>query len=162
MDTIEWMKPSLMKIFTSSDEVVRFMPEGPEDVETSQQATDYINWILTRKNNWSEIFLTWATDALLEKVGVIKVFYDETEKKNREEYHDLTDIELENLIAPDTVEVLEHSEKIEKFEDDDDSIENALEQELFNPRLHDVVISRQVQKGSVKIINIAPEEMQQR
>jgi len=158
MDTIEWMKPSLMKIFTSSNEVVRFLPEGPEDVEASSQATDYINYILTRKNNWAEIFLTWATDALLEKVGVIKVFYDETEKKNREEYHDLTDIELENLIAPDTVEVLEHSEKIEKFEEDDDSIENALEQELFNPRLHDVVISRQVQKGSVKIVNIAPEE----
>ncbi|MGB1539317.1 MAG: portal protein, partial [Pseudomonadales bacterium] len=63
MDTIEWIKPSLMRVFTSGDEVVKFLPEGPEDVPAAQQATDYINWILTRKNNWSEIFLTWISDA---------------------------------------------------------------------------------------------------
>ena len=157
MDTIEWIKPSLMRVFTSGDEVVKFLPEGPEDVPAAQQATDYINWILTRKNNWSEIFLTWISDALLEKVGIIKVFWDETEKKNREEYHDLTDLELENLIQPDEVEVLEHSERKGEQALPDDMV-NALESELINPTLHDVVITRQVKKGSVKIDNVAPEE----
>ena len=159
MDTIEWIKPSLMRVFTSGDEVVKFLPEGPEDVPAAQQATDYINWILTRKNNWSEIFLTWISDALLEKVGIIKVFWDETEKKNREEYHDLTDAELEQLIRPDEVEVLEHTERRESEEaPEGDDIVDALEAELTNPTLHDVVIKRQVKKGEVKIVNIAPEE----
>jgi len=159
MDTIEWIKPSLMRVFTSGDEVVKFLPEGPEDVPAAKQATDYINWILTRKNNWSEIFLTWISDALLEKVGIIKVFWDETEKKNREEYHDLTDTELENLIRPEEVEVLEHSEKSEEApEPETDDIEDVLGAQLGNPTLHDVVITRQVKRGEVKIVNIAPEE----
>ena len=155
MDTIEWIKPSLMRIFTSGDEVVKFLPEGPEDVPTAQQATDYINWILTRKNNWAELFLTWISDALLEKVGIIKVFWDDTEKKSREEYHDLTDVELEQLIASDDVEVLEHTER---SEENDSDIEDPMEEMLVNPALHDVVITRQSKRGGVKISNIAPEE----
>jgi hypothetical protein len=155
MDTIEWIKPSLMRIFTSGDEVVKFLPEGPEDVPTAQQATDYINWILTRKNNWAELFLTWISDALLEKVGIIKVFWDDTEKKSREEYHDLTDVELEQLIASNDVEVLEHTER---SEENDSDIEDPMEEMLVNPALHDVVITRQSKRGGVKISNIAPEE----
>ena len=31
-DTIEWIKPSLMRIFASGDEMVKFYPHGPEDV----------------------------------------------------------------------------------------------------------------------------------
>jgi len=145
MDTIEWIKPSLMRIFASGDDVVKFLPEGPEDVPYAKQATDYVNWILNRKNNWSELFLTWITDALLEKVGIIKIFWDETERKNREEYHDLTDVELEHLIASDDVEVLEHTEKVEA-------------DELVSISTHDVVITRQTKKGGVKIVNVPPEE----
>jgi len=37
-DTIEWIKPSLMRIFASGDEMVKFSPHGPEDVEMAEQA----------------------------------------------------------------------------------------------------------------------------
>jgi hypothetical protein len=36
-DTVEGLMPSLMDIFTSGDEVVRFEPVGPEDVDAAQQ-----------------------------------------------------------------------------------------------------------------------------
>ena len=155
MDTIEWIKPSLMRIFTSGDEVVKFLPESEEDVPMAQQATDYINWILTRKNNWSELFLTWISDALLEKVGIIKIFWDDTEKKSREEYFDLTDMELEKLIESDDVEVLEHTNR---SEENDSDIEDPMEAMLVNTALHDVVVIRTPKKPGVKISNIAPEE----
>ena len=155
MDTIEWIKPSLMRIFTSGDEVVKFLPESEEDVPMAQQATDYINWILTRKNNWSELFLTWISDALLEKVGIIKIFWDDTEKKSREEYFDLTDMELEKLIESDDVEVLEHTNH---SEENDSDIEDPMEAMLVNTALHDVVVIRTPKKPGVKISNIAPEE----
>ena len=35
MDTIEWIKPSLMRVFASGEEMVKFNPVGPEDVETA-------------------------------------------------------------------------------------------------------------------------------
>ena len=39
-DTIEWIKPSLMRVFASGDEMVKFSPHGPEDVQMAEQATD--------------------------------------------------------------------------------------------------------------------------
>ena len=142
MDTIEWIKPSLMRIFASSDNVVKFTPEGPEDEPAAEQATDYVNYILTRDNNWFNIVLTWFQDALLEKLGVVKCFWDDADAWDREEYHDLSDVELESLISSDDVEVLEHTEK----KDDDEQV------------LHDLTITRHSRKGRVKIDNIPPEE----
>src|SRR5262245_30934061 len=49
-DTIEWILPALLDIFTAGDDVVRFDPQGPEDEEAAQQATDYVNWIFNRDN----------------------------------------------------------------------------------------------------------------
>ena len=35
-DTIEWIKPSLMRVFASGDNMVSFSPVGPEDVDASE------------------------------------------------------------------------------------------------------------------------------
>jgi len=150
MDTIEWIKPSLMRIFASSDEIVRFTPEGPEDVAGAQQSTDYVNYILTRDNNWFNIFLTWASDALIQKMGIVKCWWDDADRWDREEYHDLTDVELEALISSDDVEVLEHTEKRDE--------EETEEEVSFAEVLHDVTITRHARKGRVKIDNVPPEE----
>src|SRR5688500_11290365 len=50
-DAVEEVMPALMKIFTSSDEVVRFEPQQQEDEAAAQQATDYVNYIFSRVNN---------------------------------------------------------------------------------------------------------------
>ena len=39
-DTIEWIKPSLLRIFASGDEMVKFTPHGPDDVKAVEQATN--------------------------------------------------------------------------------------------------------------------------
>ena len=150
MDTIEWIKPSLMRIFASSDEVVRFNPEGPEDVPSAQQSTDYVNYILTKDNNWFNICLSWFQDALCQKLGIVKCFWDDADRWDREEYHDLTDVELESLISSDDVEVLEHTEK----RDEEETEEEISLVEV----LHDVTITRHARKGRVKIDNVPPEE----
>ena len=49
-DTIEWILPSLLRIFTAGDDVVRYEPTGPEDEEVARQATGYANWIFNRDN----------------------------------------------------------------------------------------------------------------
>src|SRR5688500_20124515 len=51
-DAVEGILPSLMAIFTSSDEIVRFETQNQEDEQAAQQATDYVNSIFTRLNNW--------------------------------------------------------------------------------------------------------------
>ena len=66
MDTIEWIKPSLMRVFASGEEMVRFNPVGPEDVGVADQATDYVNYIFTSDNPGLEILYSCFTDALLQ------------------------------------------------------------------------------------------------
>ena len=62
-DTIEWIKPSLMRVFASGDEMVKFNPHGPEDVPMAKQATDYVNYVFTKDNPGWEILYSWFTDA---------------------------------------------------------------------------------------------------
>ena len=45
-EAVDGALPSLVRIFTGSDEVVRFDPRGPQDEQAAKQATDYCNWVL--------------------------------------------------------------------------------------------------------------------
>jgi len=90
-DTIEGLMPNLMDIFAGSDEVVRFEPVGPEDEEAAQQETDYVNHVFMQQNPGFMALYSFIKDALLSKVGIVKVWWEETEQEERETYYDLTD-----------------------------------------------------------------------
>lgn len=92
-DTVEAIMPSLLKIFTSGDEIVKFMPRGPEDVEGSEQESDYINHLVTQKNNAFTVIYDWIKDVLLLKNGYVKVSAED-EDGEEEEYKGLTEDEL--------------------------------------------------------------------
>lgn len=90
-DTIEGLMPSLMDIFAGSDEVVRFEPVGPEDEEAAQQETDYVNHVFMQQNPGFMTLYSFVKDALLSKVGIVKVWWEESEQEERETYYDLTE-----------------------------------------------------------------------
>lgn len=106
MDTIEWIKPELMKLFASGTETVRFEPESASDVEAAQQATDYINYIFHRKNPGFKILYEWINDGLLQKNGIVKVFWDGDRSKTREEYKGITEQEFQMLAMRDDIEII--------------------------------------------------------
>ena len=141
-DTIEWIKPSLMRVFASGDEMVKFSPHGPEDVAMADQATDYVNYVFTKDNPGWEILYSWFTDALLSKNGIVKVWWDEYENEEREEYRNLDENGLMVLISDDEVEVIEHTQHQQEGE----------------PPYHDLVIKRKSYDGRIKIENVPPSE----
>jgi len=140
-DTIEWIKPSLMRVFASGDEMVKFTPHGPEDVPMAKQATDYVNYVFTKDNPGWEILYSWFTDALLSKNGIVKVWWEEYEEEQREEYHNLDEVSLMALISDDNVEVIEHTEVT-----------------TGDQPYHDLVIKRKDYDGRIKIENVPPSE----
>jgi len=89
-DTIEGLMPSLMDIFCGSDEVVRFEPVGAEDEAAAQQETDYVNHVFMQQNAGFMMTYGFIKDALLSKVGIVKVYWDEREQEERETYLDST------------------------------------------------------------------------
>jgi hypothetical protein len=140
-DTIEWIKPSLMRVFASGDEMVKFSPHGPEDVKMAEQASDYVNYVFTKDNPGWEILYSWFTDALLSKNGIVKVWWEDYEKEEREEYRNLDEVSLMAIISDDDVEVIEHTETLEE-----------------GVPYHDLVIKRKDYDGRIKVENVPPSE----
>ena len=87
-DTIDGLMPSLMEIFAGCDDVVRFEPVGPEDVAAAEQETDYVNHVFMQQNPGFLILYSFIKDALLSKVGIVKVWWEEREEESRETYYD--------------------------------------------------------------------------
>ena len=148
-DTIEWIKPSLMRVFASGDEMVKFNPHGPEDVKMAEQATDYVNYVFTKDNPGWEILYSWFTDALLSKNGIVKVWWDESDESQREEYKNLTEDELAVLLNNPDVEVVELTAPGDTTEDAYGSTASEG---------HHVVIKRINYNGKVRIENVPPTE----
>src|SRR6201991_470790 len=109
-DTIEGMMPHLMDIFAGSDEVVRFEPVGPEDEAAAQQETDYVHHVFMQQNPGFMVLYSFIKDALLSKVGVVKVWWETREETERETYLDLTEDQFAIIAADPAVEVVEHTE----------------------------------------------------
>lgn len=153
-DTIEFIMPSLMRTFTQTDEFVKFMPRQPEDVEGAKQATSYANYVLNCQNNGFVVLHNFFKDALLQKIGVVKVYYDETEEAQEEEYTGLSDDELTLLLQDSNVEIV--SQNTEEYgEEGVDEMGMPVSDYSVS---HDVVVKRMSYGGMIKIDNIPPEE----
>lgn len=113
-DTINAILPSLMRVFFGSENVVEFAPESEEDVETAEQATDYINYIVTVDNDGFEVFLAAIKNALREKVGFIKWWWDDSFTVQTKKYTGLDEMALtallEDLKSSVDAEVVETSD----------------------------------------------------
>lgn len=113
-DTVHQILPSLMRIFFGPERVVEFVPQNAEDVENADQATDYINFIVTRDNPGFEVFYAAFKDALLRKAGFVKWWWDDSEEVSTQEYTGLDDMALakllEDLQGAQKAEVVEASE----------------------------------------------------
>ena len=156
-DTIEYIMPQLMKVFQSTDSFARFVARQPEDVAEAQQATDLVNYVINNDNNGFVNIYNWFKDALLFKVGVLKVFWDENIQTVEESYQNLSEDELTLLIDDEDVEVVSQSENEIGFVPDDAEVEDA-DAEVPLIVSYDVEIKRRKNSGRTKIMNVPPEE----
>src|SRR6185503_2414219 len=88
-DAVEGILPPLMAIFTAGDEIVRFEPQNPDDEEVAQNATDYINYVFSRVNNGFLALYCMFKDALLQKNGYVKVYWEAYQDATKETYEGL-------------------------------------------------------------------------
>lgn len=178
-ETIEWMKPSLLRIYCGSDEVVRFEPVGPEDEKLADQESFYVNYVVTQKNNWHQICHDWFTDALLLKNGYTYVCWEETKETESEFYENLTDDGLAFIQKDRQLEIVAHSERpneeLAQFQQEQfqmamqqwqQAAMQAQQQGQMPPEqpqmppppmLHDIEVKKIKPVGQVKLYVIAPE-----
>ena len=145
-ETVEWIKPSLLEIFHSGDEIVRFDPVGPEDVDAAEQETALANHVYNVENDGFLLSYNAIADALIQKVGVFKSWYEVEERRETERYSGLSDVALLAVFTGDgEVAPLEHSESV---------IETAQGPQM----VHDLVCERTRRVGRVKVAVVPPED----
>lgn len=151
-DTVEYIMPSLMKIFNSSSEFARFTPRTPEDGPHAEQASDLVNFVLNNDNPGFRILHNWFKDSLLFKMGAVKFYWEESEDVTEEEYEGLSEDELSIMLADESVEIV---------------AQEAIEQGIVSPMgieipamlTYNVKIKKRSSSGVVKVINVPPEEL---
>jgi hypothetical protein len=110
-DTMGWIMPGAMRVFTASDKLWEFEPETPADEEWCEQASDYINFLFWRECRGYRVLWNGIYDALQLRNGIVKAYWDDTPRTKVEMLTGISEIGLVELVNDEEVEVLQHSER---------------------------------------------------
>jgi len=163
-EAVDGALPQLMKVFTQSSDAVDFLPVGDGDADVADTITQYVNHVFNKMNDGASIFHNWFWDALVQKNGVVKAYWDESIKTTTESYEGLSIDELTQLTQDDNVEIVS-KEVLEVPVGTVDNVANmtnevgSLHQDVPEPILmYNVTLKTTVDDSKVKIVNVAPEE----
>lgn len=98
-ETVDWAMPAIMRVFTQSGNLAEFDPVGPEDEQSAQQESDYVNQVVMKDNSGFLLLYDAIKDTLLLKNGYVKHYWEDSEKVSEEEYSGLTLDELTKLLS---------------------------------------------------------------
>ena len=135
--TVDNARAAILKPFVSSDQAVVFEPKGPEDEEVADQATEYVNYVLFNDNNGFQILYDWTTDGLLQKVGVVKAYWEDYSRDVVER--------VENLDAMQVQQLQQSGELVDVYGPDENG-------------LYTGDIKQRHEDGKLCIENVPPEE----
>ena len=137
-DAVESMKAALLETFSAGSQVVKFAPQGPDDVEKAEVCTTYTDYVAFRQNDIMSVMNNVIHDGLTSRVGIAKVFWDEREDIIEEDFESLDADELDMLLAQEGIQLVE--EEVNDF------------------GLSSGVISYAEDRSQVAIASVAPEE----
>ena len=108
-DAVESLKAALLETFSAGNKTVRFAAQNEDDVPKAKVCTEYTDYVVHRQNDIYSVMSTVIHDGLIARAGVVKVFWEESVEYDYEEFTDITDGELNMLLAQDNVELTESS-----------------------------------------------------
>ena len=106
-DAVESLKAALLETFSAGNNTVRFAAQNEDDVPKAKVATEYTDYVVNRKNDSYSVFSTVIHDSLIARAGICKVFWEESVDYDYEDFTDITDSELNLLLAQEGVELTE-------------------------------------------------------
>ena len=153
-DTVQAIVPSLLRIFTSSDQVVEFAPNTADKTDMAAQQTDYINHVFYNDNPGFSILHQVFKDALVRRTGVIKWRWSEDTEISEAEFENLDEGQLLVLQQDPAVEIVEIEEETEQ------EAVTGPDGMMVQPAIvkYGVKIRRKIEKNRVVLESVPPEE----
>ena len=106
MDTIEWIMPSMMRLFSGTDQVARFEPDTPQDEQGAKDATHYCAHVLMEQNPGFTILHDAIKNSLIQRMAIVKVHVDDAWDEREEVYQGVDELSFEALSGDEQVEVV--------------------------------------------------------
>jgi hypothetical protein len=106
-DAVEWIKPQIMKSLFGHEEVVVFDPTGPEDEQQAELETEMVYDVITKDNNGFLQIHNFIFDALLQKFGVLKCYYQPEDGSEVIGYTGLSEQQVTMALADPNVQVMD-------------------------------------------------------
>lgn len=107
-DAVESSKAVLLETFAAGNQIVEFVPNGPEDTVPARVSSLYTDYAIHSQNNGYKVFSDVITDGLLARIGIAKVYWDKREEKIEEEFEKLPVEQFDMLISQPDVEIDEY------------------------------------------------------
>ena len=156
-DSVQAVLPSMMRVFFGSEKVVEFVPRTESDVAMAEQATDYLNYILRQDNDAISIFYSVFKDALMNKGGFVKWWWDDSVEVHTHSFEGLDEGSLGLLLEEDGVEAVS-VESVPAPGITDEQIAMMEAQGMPVPQIYNVEIKRRRKKNQVRVETMPPEE----
>ena len=148
-DTVRQIKPSLMRVFLSTENAVEYVPMDAQDVAMSEQATKYANYIFQKNDGYRRLNDAFH-DALVKKTGILKVYWEDYEDAKIYNFSNLTEEEMTLLVNEKGVDVLEQTAEMSMEMDEFGT-------EIQMPR-YTLKVSRRKETGKLCVESVPPEE----
>jgi hypothetical protein len=145
-EAVDGALPQLIRVFTSCEDAVRFEPTKDGEEELADQASDMANWVFYKDNDGFLILHNWFKDALLQKVGVVKAYWEEKKDTIKEKYKGLTDDELAMIMQTGEWEITKQVTDM------------VIGMDGMPYNTHSVTIQRINDESRIAIENVPPEE----
>lgn len=172
-EAIESQMPDYIRIFGGSETLASFSPRTADDEEQTQQATDYVNWIYYESNPGFQNTYTHIKSGLMYKIGVMKVWWQESLKPEFEDYTGLSEDEKRSVELNPEIEIIESTQypdpqgvslalaQMDQMREAAKNTGTPFEMEfntLEQPQLWDLRIKRLKLNGEIKVRPIPNEE----
>lgn len=142
-DYIGFILPSLLRTMIAGRKIIEYPAKGTQDEAAAKAATDYVNDIVLRIDNHIEQqSYGWGFDALVNKVGVLKVWWEEEKETKDYDLPNLGEMQL-------TMAVIQAEQQ---------GLEIAAHEQDPATGMHRVVLRKTTDRSHVKFEVLPPEE----
>lgn len=153
-EVVEAYTAVLCDLFLSNQRIARFLPwnDTPGAFQGAKDAAQLVNYTIFKQNNGWEILEQWMKSALLWKNAVIRWGYIEDYDYVFEEYEEVTQTKLDEILSDDSLEVVGDLEFENRPISPADGMGPEVELVYINVR-----VRREINKSKIKLELIPPE-----
>lgn len=164
-DTVDFYLATLVDMFVGGDAPIRFNPNNEQDVDQADIETKYVKHVIEEQNEGFKTIFTWFKDALIQKNGIVKVYWDEHideepenyENKSYQEYAQIISdpeyrvkkVEIESPVLEGEFSPEEFAVRLEEFGPEAQAVLMTAKFEIYGYRKRDI--------SQIRIQNIEPE-----